>query len=440
MELLAAEILSPRKRKRAENCKTAKAIKYFTKIQEIVTNVFEQSDEIGASSETNCTPKKKTHICNLCNTKLNATTEWNLVNHISKCHKDIYEEISIIEKEPFPVTRLRVLQNCTETVSVNGRPFEWIHDSGYRKQFQSILDELAAANLALNLSEPLKEVKEHLKKTANQIREKIKNEVKDRPLSLLVDLVTKHKRSILGVSVQYTFEGDLKVRSIGFIELTERHTGQYLSEVIIKRLTELGITLLQIFTITTDNAKNVLKLVRDMSDCLEAELNKAKQKTKENKAQRSESHLNNASQNDDELIDLEISELLTKYAEVNDNVGDDDDEEEDALDRAMNEVQINGHETLLEAMTYELHNCGDIMWNITGINCAAHLIQLAIKGAIEKLPTSTGNVISLCREMSKFLRKISTKNEMAQLNIEYRLPRLEVSTRWSSMYYMVNNF
>lgn len=158
-------------------------------------------------------------------------------------HKSIYQEI-ISEKEPLLVTRLKVLQNCTEAVSVNGRPFKWIMDTGYRKQFQKTLDELAAAKLALNLSVPLKVVKEHLSKTANKVRQIIKEEVKDRPLSLLVDLVTKHKRPILGLSVQYIFNGSLNVRSIGFIELLDRHTGLYLSEVIIKRLGELGIKLI----------------------------------------------------------------------------------------------------------------------------------------------------------------------------------------------------
>lgn len=161
-----------------------------------------------------------------------------------------------------------------------------------------------------------------------------------------------------------------------------------------------------------------------MSNCLQEEIDKAKQKS--NAAVNCESH---SSSNDDQ-IDCDISELLANLVEVND-------EEDDALEKAMEEIPLDGHQTLLEAMANELVNCGDIIWNITGVDCAAHTLQLAIADSIKKLPTNTANVILLCREMSKFLRLVSTKNEMSKLGIEYRLPRLEVSTRWSSLFHMV---
>lgn len=81
----------------------------------------------------------------------------------------------------------------------------------------------------------------------------------------------------------------------------------------------------------------------------------------------------------------------------------------------------------------------DIAWNITGMNCVAHTLQLAVHDALNKLAVSHKNVIELCREMSKFLRLKSTRTDVLQLNIEYRLPRLEVKTRWSSMYHMVKD-
>lgn len=437
MELVAAGLVSPRKRKRPENTITEKALQYFTKIDANFDSDWpsetETEGEIGSSTQKG-SPSKKTHICKLCKNQCNGSKEWNLAVHLAHCHQDTYKYITE-EKEPLIVTRLKTLQNCTEAVTVNGRPFEWIHDSGYRKQFQKTLDELAASNLALNLSDHnLTVVKQHLSATANTIRQKIKDEVKDQPLSLLVDLVTKHKRSILGVSLQYSLNGELKVRSIGFIQLSDRHTGKYLAEVIIKRLEEFDIKLIQIFTITTDNGKNVLKLVRDMASCLQNEVDASKQKSKENSQGNSKSQSNNASSINDNEIDSAITDLLMQYADI-------DTEEEEALERAMDEVPLDCHETLLEAMTDEMANYGaDIVWNITGMNCVAHMLQLAVHEALKKLSVSHQNVIELCREMSKFLRLESTRTDMLQLNIEYRLPRLEVQTRWSSMYYMVNDF
>lgn len=75
----------------------------------------------------------------------------------------------------------------------------------------------------------------------------------------MVDIGTKNKRSVLGMSVQLIINGKLVIRSIGMIELKKSHTGKYLSELIIKRLNDYHIEKRQILTITTDNGKNIKK-------------------------------------------------------------------------------------------------------------------------------------------------------------------------------------
>lgn len=126
-------------------------------------------------------------------------------------HNEIFEKI-IDQKESPAIKRLKLLQNCTEIVSVNGRPFEYLHDSGFQKIIQQQLAELKIAGHALNLSDHgLSEVKGNLKQTAQKMREIISEEVKGRSLSLLVDAVTKRNRSILGFSIQYAINGQLKI-------------------------------------------------------------------------------------------------------------------------------------------------------------------------------------------------------------------------------------
>lgn len=109
---------------------------------------------------------------------------------------------------------------------------------------------------------------------AESARQIIRDEVKNRNLSALFDIATLNNRSILGVSLQYSINGKLKVRSIGMVELTESHTAKYLGEVVIKRLNEFNIGLRQIISMTKDNGANVSKMVRDMDDnlksCLDA--------------------------------------------------------------------------------------------------------------------------------------------------------------------------
>lgn len=154
--------------------------------------------------------------------------------------------------------RLKLLFDCMEIVGVNGRPFRNLNDSGVISMNESVLRELKEAGREFRLDDPkLTEVKDGLSRVAQKVREKISKEVKSRGVSLLVDIVTKHGRSLLGVSIQYIISGKVFTRSIGMVHLKEQHTGKYLVRLIIDRLNELGIDIKQIITITTDNGANV---------------------------------------------------------------------------------------------------------------------------------------------------------------------------------------
>lgn len=390
---------------------TERALAYFERIEQ-------KNDE-------NEPKRIKTHRCQLCLDELNGTKEWNLARHISSIHRDIYLDLTSLVKEPIAITRLKLLQNCTEIVAINGRPFSYLLDSGFQAAIKANLDELRSKNHSLNLTDKnLSVVKEHLQKTANTVRNKIRDEVKGRMLSLLVDAVTKNQRSILGVSIQYPLEGELKVRSVGFIELVEPHTGLYFAAVIIKQLEIYGIGLKQAFTVTTDNGSNVLKMVRDLDDELHCRIDKSKFQHLE--AQ------HDIDIDDENEIDTVIDNFLATTREITD---------EEAFELVMNKVELQNDRTMLNAMVSEMENCGaDFSWDITGVNCAEHTLQLFIKDGLKKLTEPQKNVIELIRNVCKMLRLHSTRNQMAELGIEYRLPRLETKTRWGSMYLMVRVF
>lgn len=402
---------SPRKRIRLDNDSiSSKALRYFKPIES-------RSDEDKRLS--------KTHKCIICQESFNGSKKWNLASHLQHCHAKEYVEISI--NETIALKRLKLLHSCTEMVTVNGRPFSCLHDSGFQNAIHTTLEELRAAHIPLNLSDyNLTVVKNQISQTAAKIRAKIQAEVRGRPLSLLVDIVTKHKRSILGVSLQYNFNGMLKIRSIGFIELWDRHTGKYLATVIIKRLELLEIKLKQIFTVTTDNGKNVLKMVRDMTEYLNAEIKTQNQQTPQKNSAQDRAQ----TPSDDEQTDTEIMDLLRNVYGPTD---------EDALDIVMDEVALDEHETLLGAMVQEISaDGGDIEWDITGVNCAPHTLQLGVHDSIKALSTNHGNVLLLAREVCKFLNLRTTITDLKKLGIEYSYPRLETKTRWSSMYLMVS--
>lgn len=410
-------------RKRCRDTVTERSSSYFVLIQN--KNIENKIDVENPSNDDECVSdkKKKTHICSLCLTELNGLKPWNLSSHLSSKHPKIYAKISGEKKEPIKVKRAKMLNSLVEIVSVNGRSFTHLLDSGFTKSIQCQLDELQAAKCGLNLSNPnLFEVKQKLSEIATQIREKIRSEVHGKPLSLLADIGTKRNRSIFGVSIQYSNNGNLKVRSIGFIQLTEKHTGIYLAKMIIDRLKNLEIDLKQIVSVTTDNGKNILKMVRDIQSHLVNEIEKSKV---DNNIE-----INIVDTYDN--IDSEIEQLLAQVKEMTDD---------EALERCYDEATFSSNDTLLTSMKKALIDNGcNFVYDITGVNCAAHTLQLAVKDAIKMLDINISNVIELCREACILLRLDSTCNEAARMGMEYPLPRLECATRWGSMYIMVRLF
>lgn len=401
-----------KKRKRNQPTITEKSLEYFE---------FEKS----ISTENGI--GKNYYKCTLCKKQINGTKENNLASHLRVCNISIYSEISGGKKDPLPIKRLKLLQNCTEIVTVNGRPFRTILDSGFQKTITNKLNKLNAGGCPLNLSHAnLSELKTNLQETAKKAREKVKIEVKGRVLGLMVDIVTKNHRSLLGASVQYACNGKLIIRHIALIELHKKHAGKYLAELIMNRLKEYGIEAIQILSITTDNGSNVLKMIRDLNEDLQQaceNITTEKQPTARNLQ---------CEYSSDETIDNEIEELLLQP--------DTEETDMEALEILFGAVNPNENTTLLNAIADSLEkDLGlDIMWNVTGINCAEHTLQLAIKDALESMPENQKNLVKLCRKIAKFLRLASTSNEMREMEMHYNWPHLENDTRWCSTYLMVN--
>lgn len=398
---------TPNKRKR-ESSVTAKCLEYF----EFEKSVLNVESNFGG---------KKFYKCKFCKELKNGTNEGNLAAHLKVCNPVVYSDITGGEKDPAPVKRLKLIQNMTEMVTVNGRTFTALTDSGFLAILSKELDELRVAGCPLHLSDnKLPEIKEYLAQTAEKVRSKIKSEVKKRPLSLICDIVSKHHRALLGVSIQYVHNKELKIRSIGMIELHERHTGLNLAEQIIEILKSYEIETKQVIAIATDNGANVLKMVRDVENLQEIDESESveKQSVSESPA------------DSNELTDNEIANILAQPESEFDD--------EDALDELFGFVESAEHHTLLSNLYTEMEKCDlNTLWNITGVNCAAHTLQLAIKDAVKSIARIHKNVIELSRKVTKILRLKSTTNEANNMGIHYLWPHLENDTRWCSLFMMV---
>lgn len=144
----------------------------------------------------------------------------------------------------------------------------------------------------------------------------------------------------------------------------------------------------------------------------------------------------------DYVSDEEIERILAEeeaaialdilFATVNN--GEEHEEDENSQEA------IPEHEELLNNLVGSMQSIHgfNFMWNISGINCSAHSLQLGVHDSIKVMPKSHQNIIKLCSSVAKHLRLKSTWHELNADQIKYSLPRLEVITRWSSTFLMVS--
>lgn len=375
-----------------------------------------------------CTEAHVMCKCQLCPEdarSINATKADNLKNHLKSCHNTLFnEKIADRIKDPLPIKRLRILQNAVEIVGVNGRPFNWLLDSGYKAGIQNKLDKLKSAGMGISFDGNMPEIKQQLKKMAEQVRDKIRNELKGKIICAMLDICTKNKRSIMGLSVQFIHNEKVTIRSLGMIELREPHTGKYLAKVLHARLAEYGIAKWQVLCITTDNGANVIRMILEYETihiCPNSNTNPSEIQTCRDLMQEFNAI-------DEEMTDNEINMLLAETDEVTDD---------EALDMLFYAQQLEEHRELLLTASREFIG-EDEIWETTGVNCTAHSLQLAIKDALKNLRNTHLNVIELAKLVVQFLHLSSTRYEMERIKISYSLPRKYCETRWGSKYMMVS--
>lgn len=79
----------------------------------------------------------------------------------------------------FQEKRLKIIQSLSEIVSVNGRPFNYLLDSGLLNLLKPDLERLDNAGHGINLNKNLTEIKDYVKHVASEIRKSISTEVEN---------------------------------------------------------------------------------------------------------------------------------------------------------------------------------------------------------------------------------------------------------------------
>ncbi|XP_046868805.1 uncharacterized protein LOC124461318 [Drosophila willistoni] len=108
------------------------------------------------------------------------------------------------------------------------------------------------------------------------IKDGIRALVNGKLLSLKIDVATRMDKAILGINLQIIHtnvnKSEIVVKTLGMIQLTYSHTGVYIRDKILEILDDYGITLDQIFSVTSDNGRNMVKAIEILNDDTEESL------------------------------------------------------------------------------------------------------------------------------------------------------------------------
>lgn len=321
--------------------------------------------------------------------KSNKTT--NLGRHLQKYHPEIDLPSPKSNTAPYyEAMQKNLILSCVEMVTVNGRPLAALEDSGFRRIISPISSELGAAGRKTTIS--ANTIQPHIEMYADKIRKKISAELEGRLLSLMADVATKNNRGILGINAQYAEDGKIVLRTLGMCELKKRHTGEEMAKTIEENISLYGISMNQIHSFTSDNAKSMLKSARLLNDA----------------AIEMQNAINREFDSDIEILSDSDIEIIS-------------DDDEDAAKNIGQRV----------ADILKLKNPS--LQFITGIGCAAHSLQTAVRDALKS--SKEKPLIRKCREVVKTLQTLNVMLELKELGVETK-PTLDVKTRWDSTYLM----
>lgn len=355
------------------------------------------------------TAKKSTCLVSKCGKKLAGNCSSNQYRHLRTVHVKFYTEkvapikdkgkkkLANISAIPVCINKELVSESLVEMIGANGYPLSVVNSSGLRMLLNPILSALKSAGEKLTVN--VEFMKEQLKKKADGIREKIKHECQGKLVTVMLDTTTRHNRAILGVKLQYMFDGKLKVRCIGMIKIKEKHSAMNICDMVTKLLLEFNISLEQILSMTSDNAPNMTNIVDLMNEALNIEA-----------AETETDEIFEATETDEAADDqnLHLSEEEAVRTEIEDAIFD---------------------ESLFESIAEEYANR-----NVNLVRCVAHTLQLVVSDSL-KMCKQSSNLIDKGRNIIKKLRTPTIYNHLKGQN--FKSPKIDNDTRWGSKYIMV---
>lgn len=162
---------------------------------------------------------KEDYFTDISSSKCKKTT-----GKVHKHQKEKQQQIDEMNFIKLKITKKDLEDSCVELVTVNGRPFSILNDSG----FQNIINPIKSAiedKYKQKFSISSESIQKKVSEEADEIKKKISDDIKNILISMKVDSVTRIDRSFLGINIQYIKDTKIILRTLALKELKEKHTG-----------------------------------------------------------------------------------------------------------------------------------------------------------------------------------------------------------------------
>ncbi|XP_065094621.1 uncharacterized protein LOC135715150 [Ochlerotatus camptorhynchus] len=357
-----------------------------------------------------------------CGYKQDTLMPGNFKRHLFKQHATVYAALNLpmpsAESGSEPVKKKTkklqvdsskdvILLGTLQLATVNHLPYSFPEMSG----FKTLLDPLyKAAGITMNR----RIVAGMVDDSAIKARQLIAKELQQQPLlTIEVDGASRGSRHFLGINARIIVDGEVIVRNLAIKETQERQTKEHLKKLIEDVLSDFGVKLQQVYSVTHDNGANMVASVGEIKKMFESAHIKVY-----------DTYLDNASQIDDDTSDSEDQRM--------DESIDEDDNSDDENDDFVNGK--DGDNVISEAIPVADDSFDVNMSDILGsVRCAAHTAQLAVWDVVKPYEKRISKIQKLVVKMRQ-----REYYKFTKLHDAY-LPPLSNKTRWNSTFVMLNS-
>lgn len=314
------------------------------------------------------------------------------------------------------MTKELLEQSIVHSVAKHGIPIRYFSSPAYK---------LAVGQLAssVGLSLHRDNVRKFVISAADNLKAELKKDLEGKLVYVKVDCATRIRTSYMGVNIRLVDKNNTAVTHTLVVKDTNaEHSSFALRKLISSVLEDFGIPLQNVLCCISDNASNMVRLVKDINLDLE--------KIRRERQMDDDDHDSDAFPfSDDEDDSQDGEEQETQESEPDHSQSYRGDEEEQSLtapEAETADAYIQAEEELFRKMENSLL--------VEHVRCGVHTLQLAILDGL-RIPQA-GTIVANARKLAVEARKPKVSAELKKAKKLAVI--LDQETRWSSTYMMLD--